>query len=136
MKGDMNLLLDTHVWIWAQERPEELHARVRARLTDARHGVWVSPISTLEIARLRAGGVVQVNMDLSAWVRSSQAALRAGVAAVSDEICMEAYAMPEPFHRDPVDRILVATARLMNLVLVTADDQILRYAHVKSLKAN
>jgi hypothetical protein len=39
------------------------------------------------------------------------------------------------FHNDPADRILVATARLHDLVVITADDLILRYRHVKTLSA-
>ena len=47
----------------------------------------------------------------------------------------EAYNLPGKFHKDPADRILVATARLHNFTLLTADDLILRYAHVKSISA-
>ena len=50
---------------------------------------------------------------------------------MSSAIAAEAYALPGSFHKDPVDRVLVATARLHNLTLVTAYDLILRYGHVK-----
>jgi PIN domain nuclease of toxin-antitoxin system len=49
------------------------------------------------------------------------------------EIIEEAYSLPEPFHADPMDRILVATARLHGLTLLTADKAILKYPHVRTL---
>jgi len=55
--------------------------------------------------------------------------------AVSWDIASEAYELPVAFHKDPVDRVLVATARIHDLVLLTADDLILRYPHVKTLSA-
>ena len=49
------------------------------------------------------------------------------------EIIEEAYSLPEPFHADPMDRILVATARVHGLTLLTADKAILSYPHVRTL---
>lgn len=54
---------------------------------------------------------------------------------MSWDIASEAYELPVAFHKDPVDRVLVATARIHDLVLLTADDLILRYPHVKTLSA-
>ena len=48
---------------------------------------------------------------------------------------MEAYALPGTFHRDPADRVLVATARRDGLTLVTADDRILAYPHLRTQDA-
>jgi PIN domain nuclease of toxin-antitoxin system len=61
--------------------------------------------------------------------------LAAHTAAVSHEIAMEGYALPGAFHRDPADRILVATARRDGLTLVTADDRILAYPHARTQDA-
>jgi PIN domain nuclease of toxin-antitoxin system len=54
---------------------------------------------------------------------------------VTADVAMEAYALPEPFHEDPADRILVATARLGKLTLLTADARILSYEGVNALDA-
>jgi PIN domain nuclease of toxin-antitoxin system len=54
---------------------------------------------------------------------------------ITHEIAAEAYTLPAPFHKDPVDRIRVAAARRHQLSLVTADERILRYAEVRSLDA-
>jgi len=55
---------------------------------------------------------------------------------VTHEIAWEAYNLPGAFHNDRADRVLVATARIKKLTLVTADDLILGYPHVKTLRAS
>jgi PIN domain nuclease of toxin-antitoxin system len=61
--------------------------------------------------------------------------LSAQTVSVSHEVAMEAYALPGVFHRDPADRLLVAAARQHGLTLVTADERILAYPHVRSRDA-
>ena len=56
-------------------------------------------------------------------------------AALSSKIAAEAYRLPGEFHRDPADRILVATARLESWTLLTADRRILDYPHVRTKDA-
>lgn len=101
------MLLDTHVWVWSQESPEKLGRCTRRLLVANEHVNAVSPVSSLELARLVTIG----------------------------EIALEACALPGRFHPDPADRILVATARCHSLRLVTADTRILEYADVPSLDA-
>jgi PIN domain nuclease of toxin-antitoxin system len=131
----MNLLLDTHVWIWSQESPEELGSGTRAALVDSENAILVSTVSTLEMARMAALGRLSLTMDLRAWVDRSIEILQAATIALSHEMAIEAYRLPEPFHRDPADRLLVAAARTHAARIVTADDLILGYAHVQKLDA-
>ena len=128
-------LLDTHVWIWSQESPDRLTQEAKEALVHPETRVWVSPVSTLEIARLRERGAITFKVALDWWIRQSAKALRAETIEVSHAIAMEAYSLPEPFHRDPADRILVATARCHDLRLVTADGRILAYPHVETIRA-
>jgi PIN domain nuclease of toxin-antitoxin system len=131
----VKLLLDTHVWIWSQESPEALGPAARTSLLDGDNELFVSTISTLEIARLAWLGRVSLSMELMRWVTESLRLLGAGALAVTHEEAVEAYRLPEPFHRDPADRILIATARTQVLRLVTADDSILSYPGVQALDA-
>ncbi len=131
----MSLLLDTHVWIWSQETPEELGDSTRQLLLDPEQALYVSPVSTLEIARLDAKGTINLTGSLLEWVSETLQALRGITVRISHEIAAEAYALPGPFHRDPADRILAATARLDHLTLVTADDRLLKYPHVRTQDA-
>ncbi len=131
----MRVLLDTHVWVWTQEEPERLGPRTKRLLVAAEHENWVCPISTLEISRLVAVGDIRLSMPLADWIVQSMAELSAQTLSVSHEIALEAYALPGTFHRDPADRVLVAAARRNGLTLVTADDRILAYPHVRTQDA-
>lgn len=128
----MSFLLDTHVWIWSQELPERLGPKTRKALTDSRNALYVSTISTLEIARLTAIGTLELSESLSDWVTATLRSLNCGAIEISHTIAVSAYSLSGDFHKDPADRILVATARLHRLVLISADERILAYPHVKS----
>ncbi len=95
----------------------------------------MSTISTLEIARLAAKGTIELEGQLTSWVSATLDALRCATLKISHEIAVGAYSLPAGFHKDPADRILVSTARLLDLVLLTADEKILGYPHVKSQDA-
>jgi PIN domain nuclease of toxin-antitoxin system len=131
----VKLLLDTHVWIWSQESPEKLGKEARRLLVDGKSTNHVATVSVLELARLVAAGDIFLNRPLPAWVETAVEELHAEELAMSREIAAEAYALPGEFHRDPADRILVATARRESLTLLTADPRILSYPHVKALDA-
>ena len=131
----MNLLLDTHVWVWAVEEPGRLGPKARRLLENAANSRSVCAVSALEIARLIWSGDLVLRIPLAQWVRESLTDLRADSIAVTQEIAFEAYRLPEPFHRDPADRQIVACARLNRLTLVTADDRILAWSHVATADA-
>jgi len=92
-------------------------------------------VSALEIARLVWSGDMILRIPLDEWAEKSLADLRADALPVTPKIAVEAYRLPEPFHRDPADRQIVACARLHELTVVTADDRILGWKHVTSLDA-
>lgn len=131
----MRYLLDTHVWIWSQENPERLGTKTRRELANLDAERFVSPISTLEIARLVHLGLLRLKHAFAEWKNLSLANLYAETIGLTHEIAWDAYNLPAKFHNDPADRVLVATARLEKLTLMTADDLILKYPHVKTLSA-
>ena len=131
----MSLLLDTHVWIWSQEAPEKLGSRTIGLLTNRQNALYVSTISTLEIARLVMDETIALSEPLHSWISETLRALECGTMEISHEIANEAYSLPGSFHKDPADRILVATARIYELILVTMDERILKYSRVKSQDA-
>ena len=132
----MRLLLDTHAWILAQESPEKFGRRTRTLLEDIGNNVSISAMAALEIARLIFLRRIQLAEPPSTWIADSVRALGVQLLDVTSQIAAEAYELPGNFHKDPVDRVLVATARLHNLTLLTADELILRYPHVKTLRAS
>ena len=131
----MKLLLDTHVWIWTQEAPERIGAATMAALAEVGNTLFVSTISTLEIARLVDGGQLAIKGSLERWIRRSLELIQARTLEISHDVVIEAYALPQPFHRDPADRLLAATARRHELTLVTADERLLAYSAVATIDA-
>jgi len=123
----MSLLLDTHVLLWSVASPALLGKRTRQRLLDPKETLFVSAVSTLEIARLAALGEIELAAPVASWCERARQALSAAPIVVDDAVAVEAYALPGAFHADPADRILVATARVHGLHLVTADKRILAY---------
>lgn len=131
----MNCLLDTHVWVWSQLEPERLGTSTQRILLDSANALYVSTVSTLEVARLASGGRILLQMTVQDWVRDSCRYLALQTLELSHAQAIESYALPGNFHKDPADRVLVATARLEQLTLLTADERILSYGDVKTLDA-
>lgn len=131
----MKILLDTHVWIWSQESQELLGPTARSAVADEDNALFVSPVSSLEIARLAWGGRLTLAGRLQTWVSESLSSLLADTVPFTHEIVISAYDLPGEFHRDPADRMLVATAMVYDLTFATADERILAYPHVLSLDA-
>jgi PIN domain nuclease of toxin-antitoxin system len=129
------VLLDTHVWIWAFDGSERLGRSAKEILVNPETERWISPISTLEIARLMEGGDIAINCPLSEWVEQSIHDLRLKSQEVNHEIAIKAYQLSGTFHRDPADRQIVVTAICHGLTLMTADERILQYPAVKTIDA-
>ena len=127
----MRLLLDTHVWLWALSEPAHLGRRVREELRKPENEVWLSPVSTWEALLLNAKGRIRLPLNLAEWLAQSTAPLRE--APLTHEIILLAQQLPLP-HRDPADRFLAATAQLLNLTLVTADEKLLGLGTIRTMK--
>jgi PIN domain nuclease of toxin-antitoxin system len=123
----VNLLLDTHVWIWSHTDPERLTKRVRAALTDRVNGLWLSPISIWEFLLLAERGRVQLRRGLTApdWVEGALSRAPMHEAMLSREVALRSRAVRLE-HEDPADRFIAATAQVHDLTLVTADERLLR----------
>ncbi len=128
----MRILLDTHVWLWSQEAPDEFGTTARKKILNEENQLFVSSISSLEIARLAWVKRLTLTMQLSSWIAETLNGLKAETLPITNEIALAAYQLPGEFHRDPADRILVATAVVHQLTVITADCRILEYPHVLS----
>ena len=131
------MLLDTHIWYWLIDGSPRLSDRARRTIEDAatRGELIVSVMSVWEIAMLEAKGRVAFDIGCLDWIRQALAP-PVRPAPITPEIAVESTRLPEPFHRDPVDRLLTATARVDGLTLLTRDRRILDYAaegHVRAI---
>ncbi len=128
----MRILLDTHVWLWSQQSQEHFGPEARSMILNEDNALFVSSISSLEIARLVWRERLTLAGQLRTWVSETLNKLKAETIPVTHEIALAAYELPGEFHRDPANRILVATAVVHNLTLMTADNRILEYPHLLS----
>lgn len=126
----MNLLLDTHIWLWSLREPKLLARRVQKELKDQSNELWLSPVSTWEVLLLNARGRIRLHGDLSEWLTRATAHMRE--APLTHEIVLAAQQLPLP-HPDPADRFLAATAQVLGLILVTADERLLGLGEIGTL---
>src|SRR5438105_1149486 len=88
----------------------------------------IAAISFWEIALLARRGRIVLGKPVGPWLEEALADPGPAIDPLSPEIAIEAYALREAFHRDPADRLIVATARVANATLMTRDQRILDYA--------
>jgi len=69
----LNLLLDTHIWLWSLRDSKRLGRRVRHELNNPANELWLSPISTWEALMLNAKGRIRLTGDLTNWVQRATA---------------------------------------------------------------
>ena len=95
--------------------------------------IGVSSISCIEIARLAGAGLIELPTDALTWLGNLLSYPSVQLLPITPEIAVRAYTLPEPFHRDPADRILVATALELSCPLLTSDRRIIEYPHVTTI---
>lgn len=125
------VVLDTHVWLdVALGRERSIATRVLRRLDRAAviATLYVSAITPWEVAMLARNAKLRVSGPVLEFVAESLRETRTAVAPLEPAIAVDAVELPAWEHRDPADRIIVATARHMGAVLVTRDGAILDYA--------
>jgi PIN domain nuclease of toxin-antitoxin system len=125
----LKLLLDTHIWIWLLQGPERLGARTHQELSNQANELWVSPVSTWEALMLHRKKRVELSPDFLAWLLQSAPGFHQ--APFTHEIVLAAERLD--LHADPADRFLVATAQVLDLTLVTADQRLLGLGTIRTL---
>ena len=128
IKETKKYLLDTHAWFWlavgdSRFSPENVSILERASLEGC---VFLSQISLWELAMKEAKGKIQLNRSLENWCEDNTEGL--SIVDLPLKIAISATRLPGEFHKDPADRMIVATARHYGYTLVTGDGLILQYA--------
>jgi PIN domain nuclease of toxin-antitoxin system len=128
----MKLLLDTHIWLWSLLDRKRLSPRVIAEIGNSSNELWLSPISIWELVVLRQKGRMILDQDVDAWIAHKLTAVPFREAPVTYEVARETGRL-RLSHRDPADRFLLATAKVFELTLVTADEHLLKARDVSVL---
>ena len=131
----MKALLDTHILIrWLNDR-SQLSSRQSEVIgaADDDSPLLVSDISLWEVATLHSLGRIRLSIPLREWLEKAVAPPLVRRLGISPAIAAEMAALPDWFHRDPADRILVATARTLGATLLTQDRRIVDSALVETI---
>lgn len=133
---DKALLLDTHIWLWVASGDSTLSSGVRRQIEKASRSklLFVSAISVWEIAMLHSKGRINLSQSTLNWINHALSQSEITLLPLSPEIAVESCELPDNFHGDPADRILIATARIENLYLVTRDKKLIEYSKSKYVR--
>jgi PIN domain nuclease of toxin-antitoxin system len=131
----MKYVLDTHTWIWWHMHPQKLSPKVRTLLsTPERYDeLLLSAISPWEFSKLIEKGRLGISCNPEEWISEALAMPKLRLVPLSPAIAYRSTSLPQPFHGDPGDQIIVATAREENATLLTKDKLIQGYSHVRAL---
>jgi PIN domain nuclease of toxin-antitoxin system len=131
----MLTLLDTHAWVWWVTEDRRLSAAARRTIERSQtHGrLAVSLISAWEIAKKVEKGQLVLDRSIHDWIDQASARPGLQILELTRPILVESCRLPPPFHGDPADQLIVATARDRDAAIVTRDERIRRYPHVRSV---
>jgi PIN domain nuclease of toxin-antitoxin system len=134
------LLLDTHIWIWLEAGSDELSEPTRREISRALGAgqLRIAAISLWELALLVSRSRVTLGKPVSLWIEAALADPGPVIEPLDMHVAVESAELPGSFHRDPADRLIVATARVTAATLMTRDRRILDYAalgHVMAIAA-
>ena len=126
------ILLDAHIWVWWVSQPDRLQSANRELLEAGPDRAFgVSIISCWEVAKLVEYGRLKLDRGVALWIENALAEPGVSLLHLNPQIVVESTQLPQPFHRDPADQLLVATARVLQCPLMTEDGRIAAYPHVR-----
>jgi PIN domain nuclease of toxin-antitoxin system len=131
----MPTLLDTHAWVWWVTEDRRLSAVARRAIerSQARRDLSLSLISVWEVAKKVEKTQLVLDRSVDQWLELALARPGLHLAELTRPILVESCKLPPPFHGDPADQLIVATARDCDAVIITKDARIRAYAHVRSV---
>ena len=128
----MKYLLDTCALVFLANSPQRLSQQIRDELDDAENTRHILLASAWEVACAARRRRLALNAPWEQWFLERVAQFRCEVLPVSFEQIVAANALPDPIHEDPIDRLIIAAARIHAMTVVTTDNRIRMYPHVHS----
>ncbi|NOQ46300.1 MAG: PIN domain-containing protein [Desulfobulbaceae bacterium] len=129
----MKLLLDTHIFLWSLLEPEKLGKNTTEILENSGNEIWLSPITLWETIVLAGKGRISLNKEPGEWLRMVLKQIPLREAPLNFNVAIESRYITVA-HHDPADRFLAATAKIYNLTLVTADQNLLACPDIQLLE--
>jgi len=131
----MPTLLDTHAWVWWVTEDRRLSAVPRRAIerSQAKDDLSLSLISVWEVAKTVEKAQLVLDRPVDQWLELALARPGLHLVELTRPILVESCKLPPPFHGDPADQLIVATARNCDAVIITKDQRIRAYAHVRSV---
>ena len=130
------IVLDTHILIWwATGDVAKLSSNALAAIDQEMQAgeIIISSICAWEVAMLISKERIVISMDLDEWLSTIEQIDAVKFYAVDNDIAIKSANLPGEFHKDLADRMIVATARKLGSSLITADEKIINYPHVKTI---
>lgn len=117
IRNDLPLILDTHILLWFSEYNPRLLQKSLQNIIDAKDksSVALSAISVWEIAYLQAKNKIKLDRPFNEWL--SDATRGMTIIPICADIAIESASLPDCTHRDPADRFIIATARVLEPVV-------------------
>lgn len=129
------IVLDTHALVWWVSGDATLSRKARKTIEKEMEDgeILISAISALEIAMLVEREKLVLSMEVERWMNTVSEIDAVRIVPMDVEILVKSVNLPGEFHKDPADRMIVATARKFSVPLVTKDDKIRAHPHVKTV---
>ena len=129
------IIIDTHIWLWLLHDPTQLSnaAQEQIEIEEPQNGILVSAISVWEIAVKSSLGKLALPLQIDDWYALAKTHSGIVIEPLNPADAISSTQLPGDFHKDPADRIIVAMARRYNVPLITCDNNILKYPHVKTI---
>jgi len=128
------ILLDTHIWVWWVNKSPQITPTLHSIITSNKSKSFgVSIISCWEIAKLVEYRRLKLKYSVQDWLDKAIAYPNIRLLDLTPQIATVFTQLPGDFHRDPADQIIVATARVHEIPLLTKDKKIQRYSFIKTL---
>lgn len=122
------ILVDTHIWLWHLNGEESLSSKIKKMIDTSafENALYLSAISLWEIAMLASKKKINFTTSPLAWMNKALSLSNISLVPLSPEIAVESCALPG-FHGDPADRLIVASAKVETLCLISRDQKIASY---------
>jgi len=127
------ILIDTHIFIWFATNNNQLKQKYK-QLLEEESEIFISIISCWEIAKLVEYKRLVLTMPISEWMTIALESSNVKILPLDLPIILDATNLPDNFHKDPADQLIVATSRVLGINLLSEDEKIKSYKYVKIIE--